>query len=63
MIRITSDGTTVGTHVFNADGTELRDITRIEFLPLDANERNILTVKLTMFARCDMLAELAPPDV
>ena len=34
MIKITSDGTAVGTQVTNADGTPIRGITRIDFDPI-----------------------------
>lgn len=36
MIRIISDGTTYGTRVETASGEQIKGISRIEILPLDA---------------------------
>lgn len=50
-LRIVSDGTAQGTHVYATNGQveqEVLGITAIEFLPLDAHDHMLLTVKLTI---------------
>ena len=37
-IRIVSDGTSFGTHVFSATGERLKNITSIQILPIVAGE-------------------------
>lgn len=44
-ISIISDGTSIGTHVFNGDD-EIKGITKIEFLPMSVGE--LLQVRLTL---------------
>lgn len=47
-LKITSDGTVMGTRVVTEKGEEITNVSRIEFSPLDAYDPKLVEAKLTL---------------
>jgi hypothetical protein len=58
-LRIVSDGTAIGTHIYAGD-QELMGVVRIDFDPLEAG--GMLTVRLTAYAEIDVTAQDADEE-